>query len=50
MATAPGHADLRRKNDLHLFPNGPLACLIATKGNIVWSIDILNEFGGKKIY
>jgi outer membrane protein assembly factor BamB len=29
-------------------PSGLLACLDAEKGNIVWSVNLLTEFGGKK--
>ena len=30
-------------------PNGPLTCLDAEKGAIVWSVDLLKEFGVKNI-
>jgi len=30
-------------------PSGPLACLEVDTGKIVWSIDLLKDFGGKKL-
>jgi outer membrane protein assembly factor BamB len=30
-------------------PTGPLACLAAENGEIVWSVDLLKEFGAKNI-
>lgn len=30
-------------------PSGLLACLDAEKGDIIWSVNLLSEFGGKKV-
>ena len=37
------------KNIYVQLPNGPLACLDAEKGTIVWSVDLFKEFGSKNI-
>jgi outer membrane protein assembly factor BamB len=37
------------KNIYVQLPTGPLACLDAERGNIVWSVDLLKEFNSKNI-
>lgn len=37
-------------NSVYVYsPSGLLACLDAEKGAIAWSVNLLNEFGGKKV-